>query len=353
MIIDSMETRYFATLIKMKLDFSGFLKAFSPYNNIAITAPASADGDSVGTQAALKEIFETIYPNKKIRVINEEPCPARYAFLAQAKYFEVSKNVVSQDKSNWPDAFICVDGSTSRIGSETTKLWTHASLTAQVDHHAISDGASYNVTLCDAKAASTTEIVFRLMEDQQIALTKDIAQSIYMGLIFDTGLFKHSNTTPETMRIGARLLETGFNHTITAEKALLMRSSSAFKLLKEVLSVVSLELDGKFSWATLDQAMLQRAGAGDEDRDGIIENLFLINGVKVACLLFETKPSIWKLSFRSRGPNVAALAQKLNPHGGGHKLASGCTIEGDITNVKHLCLKEISQVIDEDITGLK
>lgn len=334
----------------MKLDFSGFIEAFKPYASIGITAPASADGDSVGTQAALKEIFAHLLPGKTVRVINEETCPKRYAFLNEAKHFEVSGDIVKSAPNTWPEVMICVDGSTSRIGDDTTRIWKNAKLTAQVDHHAISDGATFDVLLCDATAAATTEIVYRMTEDQNVPLTRDIAQAIYMGLIFDTGLFKHSNTTPEVMRIGAKLLETGFNHTVTAEKALLVRTASAFTLLKEVLATVQIELEGKFSWAALDQAMLKRAGAGDEDRDGIIENLFLIDGIKVACLMFENKPGIWKLSFRSRGPNVAALAQRLNPQGGGHKLAAGCTVEGDQASVHSRCLAEVTPVIDEDIT---
>jgi bifunctional oligoribonuclease and PAP phosphatase NrnA len=334
----------------MSLDFSGFLKALAPHKSIGITAPASADGDSVGTQCALKEIFEKLFPEKNIRIVNEEPCPKRYSFLNQAKFSEVSETIVKTPPSDWPEVMICVDGSTSRIGVNTTKIWSNAKLTAQVDHHAISDGAKYDVKLCDPEAAATTEIVYRLLLDQKIKLTKDIAQAIYMGLIFDTGLFKHSNTKPETMRIGAALLETGFNHTTTAEKALLMRTASAFSLLKDVLSRVQLDLDGRFCWAVLDQEMLVRAKAGDEDRDGIIENLFLIDGVKVASLLFETQKGIWKISFRSRGPNVAALAQRLNPQGGGHKLASGCTLEGTKENVLAKCHAEVKLVIDEDIT---
>lgn len=337
----------------MKLDFSGFLKALAPFRSIGLTAPASADGDSVGTQCALKEIFENLFPEKKIRIINEESCPRRYNFLTQAKFCELSSDVVSQPSQTWPEVMICVDGSTSRIGKHSTQIWKNAKFTAQVDHHAISDGATFDFTLCDPDAAATTEIVYRLLKDQKIKITRDIAQSIYMGLIFDTGLFKHSNTTPEVMRIGADLLETGFNHTITAERTLLLRSASAFSLLKDVLGSVQIEFNGKFSWAVLDQTMLKKSNAGDEDRDGIIENLFLIEGVKVACLFFETQPNVWKLSFRSRGPNVAALAQRLNPQGGGHRLASGCTIEGTRTSVVSRCQSELRLIIDDDITASK
>lgn len=334
----------------MRLDFAGFLKSLEPFQSIGLTAPSSADGDSVGTQAALKEIFHTLFPKKRIRIINEEPCPKRYAFLHESPDFEISEEVVKSPATQWPEVMICVDGSTSRIGAHTTQIWNHAKLTGQVDHHAISDGATFDIKLCDANAAATTEIVYHLIQDQKIKLTRNMAQAIYMGLIFDTGLFKHSNTRPETMRIGASLLETGFNHTVTAERALLMRTTEAFSLLREVLANIHLDLDGKFSWAVLDQPMLLRAKAGDEDRDGIIENLFLIEGVKVACLIFETKPKVWKLSFRSRGPNVAALAQRLNPHGGGHKLASGCTLEGERESVISKIHGEMKLVIDDDIT---
>src|SRR5690606_38080580 len=129
--------------------------------------------------------------------------------------------------------------------------------------------------LYDPKAAATTEIVYRLLEACDFKLTPTIAQAIYMGLIFDTGLFKHTNTRPETLRTASKLIETGFDFTDTAEKGMLVRSQGAFTMLKELLASAQFELSGRYVWGVLSNAKFLEAGGDADDREGLIDQLFL------------------------------------------------------------------------------
>lgn len=321
----------------MMLDFEAFKKALGPFENIAITAPAGADGDSVGTQCSLRELLLQIYPNKRIRIVNEEPCPFRYEMLPDSKHFEVSADILKASRATWPDCMICVDGGSPRIGDDTTQLWKAAKSRGQVDHHAVGGVLDYDFRLYDPKAAATTEIVFKFAKALQLKITPTIAQSIYVGLVFDTGLFKHSNTTPETLRIASELLTVGFDHTGTIEGTILMRTRGAFKMLQAALAVSHFEDKGRFVWSAIDQKAFLSTGAGPDDREGIIDNLFLIRDCEIACFLFEKSPGDWKVSFRSRGWDVANLARSLNPQGGGHKLAAGCSLTGTLTQVSESC----------------
>lgn len=328
------------------MDFAAFAKALEPWNHIAITAPAGADGDSVGTQSALKELLEELFPKKRIRIVNEEPCPIRYQFLPQARFFEVSSDILKQGPGDFPEVMICVDGGVGRIGQDTTRLWSAAKTHGQVDHHAIGGEASaYAFRLYDPNAASTTEIVFQMCEALKLKLSASIAQAIYVGMIFDTGLFKHSNTKPGTLRIGARLLETGFDHTTTAEKALLIRSEGAFKMLCHVLSDVHFDVKGRYVWGVLDSKTFQACGGDADDREGIIDQMFLTRACEIAAFYFERKPGEWKISFRSRGWDVAALAQGLNSGGGGHRAASGCSLSGAREEVLARCHAAVTRLL--------
>jgi phosphoesterase RecJ-like protein len=330
----------------MDMDFAAFVKALEPWDNIAITAPAGADGDSVGTQSSLKEALNQIFPAKRIRIVNEERCPIRYAFLPQAPAFEVSEDILKQDPKTWPQVFICVDGGVGRIGEDTTKLWKAAKTHGQVDHHAIGGEAeAYKFRLYDPNAASTTEIVFKFIEDRGLQLTASIAQAIYVGLIFDTGLFKHSNTKPATLRIGARLLETGFDHTTTAEKAMLIRSGGAFDMLRNVLADAHFDLGGRYVWGVLSNKAFLAAGGDADDREGIIDQLFLTRACEIAAFYFERRPGEWKISFRSRGWDVAALAQSLNAGGGGHRAAAGCSLSGATAEVLERCHSAVTKLL--------
>ncbi|MBS1983920.1 MAG: bifunctional oligoribonuclease/PAP phosphatase NrnA [Bdellovibrionales bacterium] len=330
----------------MMLDFTAFKKALEPYSNIAITAPAGADGDSVGTQCSMQELLQQIFPQKKFRIVNEEPCPTRYLSLPGSKFFEVSADILRAPQNTWPDCMICVDGGANRIGEDTTQLWNAAKERGQIDHHAIGRADAYGFRLYDPKAAATTEIVFKFARALNLKITPTIAQAIYVGLVFDTGLFKHNNTRPETLRIAAELLEVGFDHTTTIEETILMRSAGALKMLRSVLSSMNFDLDGRYVWAVLDNSTFHACGGSADDREGLIDSLFLTRGCEIAGFFFERNPGEWKVSFRARGWDVATLAKSLNPEGGGHKLAAGCTLTGtssQILSVSHEAVKKLLQ----------
>jgi len=328
------------------LDYSAFLKAIEPYSNVALTAPAGADGDSVGTQSALRELLLQKFPSKRIRIVNEEPCPIRYRFLPQAKYFETSEDILKGPKSDWPEVMICVDGGASRIGADTTELWTAAKKRGQVDHHAIGVQSPYDFRLYNPNAAATTEILFTMLEALKFELTQSVAQAIYLGLIFDTGLFKHSNTKPETLEIGAKLLRTGFDHTATAEIGMLIRSPGSLKMIKSVLNSASFDCENRYVWGALRYTDFMAAGGDSDDREGIIDNLFLTRDCEIAAFYFEKTPNEWKVSFRSRGHDVANLAQSLNPSGGGHKQAAGCSLDGPESSVLENCHKAVKRTLN-------
>jgi bifunctional oligoribonuclease and PAP phosphatase NrnA len=329
-----------------ELDFTAFLKVLEKAKSVGLTAPAWGDGDSVGTQAALREILRFHFPKLEVRIINETPCPKKYTFLQEAEAFEVSKDVLAQDRKTWPEIMICVDGNFERIGDDTTTLWGAAKSRGQVDHHKITGANVYNFRLYDPKAAATTEIVFRLVEASKTPLTASIAQAIYLGLIFDTGLFKHSNTTPEIMRIAAKLLETKFDYTDTAEKGMLIRSPGAFKMLREVLATAHFDISNRYVWGALAHEAFLKAGGDPEDREGLIDQLFLTDQCEIAGFYFEPTPGQWKISFRSRKSwDVAALARSLNPEGGGHVRAAGCSLKGSQESVLNKCHQAVKSLL--------
>jgi phosphoesterase RecJ-like protein len=323
------------------MDFQGFLLGLTPYSSIALTAPSPPDGDSVGTQCALLEIIRTLHPKKKVIIVNEDPCPQKYRFLAGADEFLVPSQVQES-----PELWICVDGGPNRLGEATTKLWKAGKAHALVDHHAVGSNEKFNFSLYDACAAATTVLIYKLWQEAGIAMTPTLAEALYVGLVYDTGVFKHSNTTPEVMRIGAHLLESGFAHTDTIEKSMLMRTEANIRMLKSVLDTFKTEFAGKWTWSRIDHPAYLASKGSSEDKDGLIDFLFLIPGCEIAVLFFEAKPKLWKLSFRSRGWDVAALARSLNPQGGGHRLASGCTLEGTFDEVFGKCQQNIGKLFN-------
>ena len=80
-----------------------------------------------------------------------------------------------------------------------------------IDHHRSNDGFG-TVRLVDPDASSTCEMVFRLIETMGGEFDRDVALCLYAGLVTDTGRFQYQATTPETLRVAARLREHDFDH---------------------------------------------------------------------------------------------------------------------------------------------
>lgn len=328
-----------ATLTPLEAEASALRSVLASAKRVLLTAPPPADGDSVGSQLALRTIIQHHFPSLDVRMVNEDALPDRYRHLPGAADVELPARYQPGDF----DVGIVVDGGEERLGS-TQALFRACSTTVQVDHHAIGHEYPYQIKVWDPRAAATTEVVYRLALSQALHYPLDatIAQPLYVGLIFDTGYFRHGNTTPETLEFCAALLRTGFNFSDVGERAMLERTMGGIQLMGRVMADVRPSVQGRVLSGIVPREMLLRFAARDEDRDGIIDQLTLVRGVEVAVLFHETQPGEFKLSFRSKGAfDVAAFAKRMNPLGGGHRKASGCTMRGPLDEVVNRVLQAL------------
>lgn len=148
------------------------------------------------------------------------------------------------------------------------------------------------------------------------------------------------------MRIGADLLEFGFNHTQTAEKVLFIRNAANLKLAQKLLSSMQMLSDNRYVWAKITQKDFQEAKAKLEDREGLIDLLFLTDKCEIAALFSEVDNNVWKISLRARRLDVAQLAKSLDANGGGHRLAAGCSVSGDQEKLNE-CHKRAQDIIQK------
>lgn len=320
-----------ATLPALEAEAVALRAALTSAKRVLLTAPLPADGDSVGSQLAMRMIIKRHFPNLDVRIVNEDVLPDRYRHLPGASELELPARYLPGDF----DVGIVVDGGEERLGA-AQELFRACKTKVQVDHHAIGHEFPYDIRIWDAASAATTEVVYRIALSQALAyeLEAVIAQPLYVGLIFDTGYFRHGNTTPETLEFCAALLRTGFNFSDVGERAMLERTMGGIQLMGRVMADVRATCGGRVLSGVVPREMLLRFAARDEDRDGIIDQLTLVQGVEVAVLFHETQPGEFKLSFRSKGEfDVAAFAKRLNPMGGGHRKASGCAMRGVLDEV--------------------
>lgn len=303
-------------------------------SSFLITGTAHADGDSIGAQLALRRLILKYKVARKqsctIEVINEDEPPPRYQFVEDADLIQrFSDDLAAKFAKERFDMAFVLDGGSERCGTVET-LFDRSRCCVLVDHHRYGSEKRYDLSYADPDASSTTTLIYQLFDAvrDQVKLDKAMAAQIYLGIIFDTGFFRHPNTTPKTMRIAAELMETGFDFPRVALKGLIEADEVAKRLLGHVLGSFSTAEGGRICWASMPWALFENARAELDHSEGIVEQLIAITGVEVAFLLIEQPDNSIKISFRSKGgKDVGRLARGISEDGGGHKGAAGCRIE--------------------------
>ena len=194
-----------------------------------------------------------------------------------------------------------------------------------IDHHRSNDGYG-TVRLVDPDASSTCEMVFRLIETMGGDLDRDVALCLYAGLVTDTGRFQYQATTPETLRVAAKLREHDFDHAALVRAMYEDNDPSFLRLLGTALGRMTEVPEASVVWTYITQADLAEAGVGPGDTDDVIDVIRSARDVDVAAVLKQQRDGRFKVSVRSRGGHdLSVVASSFG--GGGHRLAAGYTSE--------------------------
>ena len=235
-----------------------------------------------------------------------------------------------------PDLAISFDAaSLGRLGELAPALGAAGSW-IMMDHHATNPGFG-GIHLIDPQAAATAVVAARLLDRLGVVLDRDIATNLYVALATDTGSFKFDLTTSEVHQLAARLVQAGVQPAEVARRVFDSRPFVAIQLLAVVLQRAELDpaaAAGKgliISYATPADLELF-AGQPTQVLESFIDILRTAEEADVACLIKPIAEGRWSVSLRSRGgTDVSAVAVALG--GGGHRLASGFTGHGRVTEV--------------------
>ncbi|MCM1552119.1 MAG: DHHA1 domain-containing protein, partial [Butyrivibrio sp.] len=174
----------------------------------------------------------------------------------------------------------------------------------------------------------------------------DIAEALYTGIIHDTGVFQYSNTTPETMRKGAKLISYGFNFAKLIEETFYQRTYIQSQIMGRALMESIRFMDNRCIVSVVTRKTMEFYNVGPKDLDGIVNHLRNIKGINCAIFMYETEALEYKVSMRSdEKVDVAKVAVYFG--GGGHARAAGCTMRGTFYD----CVNNLSQRIAEQLEG--
>lgn len=291
--------------------------------SIAISGHIRPDGDCIGSVSAMYQYLVKIAPNAKVDVYLEEP-PHIFAFLKGVDQFD---STYKSDKKY--DIFISLDsGDLERLG-RADKYFTSAKKTICVDHH-ISNNGFADVNYVEADASSTCELVYNLIEPEQMDVY--IAESIFTGIVHDTGVFQYSCTSPRTFEILSVLATYEFDRSAIIDATFYQKSYIQNQIMGRALLESILIMGGKCIVSVIDQKTMDFYSVTPKSLDGIVNQLRVTKGVECAIFMYQVGTMEYKVSLRSNKiVDVSKVAMQFN--GGGHVRAAGCTMNGTFHDV--------------------
>lgn len=298
-------------------------KELSNVKTVAVTGHVRPDGDCVGSVMALYNYIVKNMPSIQVDAYLEQPGNEFHYITNLDKIKSDAQETMSYD------VFIVLDCSDLERIKPFLGYFYNAKKTICIDHHA-SNNAYADMNHVIPTASSTCEVLYGTFDEDKV--DKDIAECIYTGIIHDTGVFKYSCTSKDTMLIAGKLMEKGIPYSDIIDNSFYKKTFQQNKVLGRALLDSILFHNGKCIYSVIykkDMALFDVDGKG---LGGIIEQLRLTEGVEVAIFLYETDVNEFKLSMRSKNYiDVSQIALKFG--GGGHIRAAGATMTGSVDEI--------------------
>src|SRR5262245_633320 len=299
---------------------------------IWITVHESPDGDSIGSALAIYGVLRGL--GKDVVAIRQPPFPSLYERLQWAPAMVDVSRIDSLPRPKM--IMTCDIGSFRRIGKVLDAIEPDV-VVVNVDHHPDNEGPGRPcrlLNLVEPTVASTTMLAYLLLSDAYPGrIGPEEARCLYLGLVTDTGCFRHSNTDAAALQVAADLARLGADSGTLAEEFMFRRRPEALRLLAAVLGSLELHADGRFATLALTQEMLRRSGGSLEETEGFVNYATSLHGVHAAALFREVDAGTTRVSLRSTGRlDVAKVAAEFG--GGGHRNAAGLTVGADLASAQ-------------------
>ena len=318
---------------------------------IVITTHRGPDGDAMGSSLGLMHLLKQFRHN--VHVIT----PNSYAdFLhwmpgnEDVIVFEDNEEEANQITENADLIFLLDFSHISRIADFADTVSNSNATKILIDHHQDPDKEIADIIFSDTTACSTAQLLYEVIDGMDLTnhINKEIAECLYVGIMTDTGSFKHSSTTAKTHHIIAELIATGAENAKIHDLIYDNSSANRMKLLGYCLNKkLLLYPENNSAVISLTAEELEQFNFKKGDTEGLVNYALAIKGIVFAVFIAE-KDGMVKLSLRSKGNfKVNEIANKYFS-GGGHMNASGGISEVSVNDT----IKIVEKIISDNKTKL-
>jgi len=209
-----------------------------------------------------------------------------------------------------------------------------------IDHHQSNDSfGRYNFV--DDTKASTAEVLYNFFIKNDMNISKDTAQCLYCGIYDDSLQFSTPRTDASTFDIVNNLVEFGVEPSYVANMLTKRASLAKYRLLPRILDSLELHCEGEVATIYVLDSWLKQSGADYRECEDAVNMILSIDVVQIAIFLRVSNGKT-RVSLRSKQKDITYIAKAFN--GGGHTLASGCSVETlDVIKAKDMIIEYIKK----------
>ncbi|MDD3487236.1 MAG: bifunctional oligoribonuclease/PAP phosphatase NrnA [Candidatus Moranbacteria bacterium] len=312
---------------KFTKEFNEIKKELEKARNILLVAHPRPDGDTAGSVFALREYLVGDL-RKKVSVACEDSLPEYLQVIFPEEKFEKPDNINIDDFDLLVGCDAVERGFEKIVGKKEKNQRV-----VLIDHHESLEMKNIipDIVVADPKYSSVCEILFVFFDFHRIGISKKMATALLTGILHDTAVFQHANTTSRVMEIAAELMRRGAPMNKIIETTFKNKKLATLKLWGRAMerAEVNEKTGAIVSFVTRED--MEELGMDDDSVGRIAELLNTVSGTKFSLVLVEKDENKVKGSLRSewyKNVDVSEIARLLK--GGGHKLASGFEIVGKI-----------------------
>ena len=311
-------------------DFEAVVDALRAHDRFLVVTHENPDGDALGSMLGATLGLRELGKDALMYLAGTVPFPAEYDFMPLQEVLREPPADIGER------VLLALDCANEWRISPEPGVIEQAALVLDVDHH--HDNTRFgSVNLIVADASSTAEIVSDLLAALGVALTPEIAEALYIGLVTDTGRFQYANTTPKALRLAANLVEAGADVHGVFKRVYETVQFAKLKLLARALEHAHVYDGGRVVVSYLLRSDFTEVGAEEPYSEGIIDFLRQSEGAQLVALIREPPKdrggSAHRISLRSSSDEIDVSAIARASGGGGHVQAAGFSSDESIEDI--------------------
>lgn len=299
--------------------------------SIVIASHIHPDGDTLGSSLGLYVVLKELGKRVSLYNATKNELPREFDFLE-------GYNKIQDKLPKFFDLIISCDSASF----DRVRIQKNDVTLINIDHHKSNTNyGDINVVLPEASSAGM--VVYRLLKENSVKISKKSATALYTSIAEDTDFFRYGGIDETTFDTASDLIKSGADPQEIANKVKSRRSLAKTRLIAYMLSNFSLHVDGLVAAIIFDKKSLEKTGAKRSDTKNIVSMLRDIVTVKVSIMILEEENSC-KVSLRSDGElDVSSISAIYG--GGGHKGAAGFSVQS--TDLSSTCKEIIKMIVDK------